>query len=425
MKISGTPPAAREAGGDLSWEEKRQEILARGSHKARLTMATREPHLFDTTDRDSISSPALKAQWPAEGAPLLPVPNWRPLAAPMPHRIVVKAVNWLGDLVMSGPALRAIRDSFPTAHLAVLVRRELASFFDGARWVDEVIPYRLRGGVAGLSDQLSIVKRVRAGRFELAVVFPNSFQSALWMALAGVQRRAGYQADHRGFMLTHKVAPRAYVECAHQAHHWLTMVAETIGAKGTAEAYHLDVNVESREKMRAWLAHRRIRPERPLIALAPVAAYGPAKEWPLERYAVLAGILAERHGAECVLMGGARDRAQCERIAAQCRGGAIVAAAETSVGELIALLSLCQGFAGNDSGGMHLAGALGLPTVAIFGSTNPARTGPMGPQCRVIYRGLECSPCLERTCRFGHYNCLREIAAEEVTGALEAYGIFA
>ena len=388
-------------------------------------MATSKPQLFDTADPDSMLPPALEAEWSPEGAPLPPLPNLRPLPPPRPHRIIVKTVNWLGDLVMSGPALHAIHDTFPGAHLAVLVRRELASFFDGAMWVNEVIPYRLRGGVAGLLDQLSIVSRIRGGHFDLAVVFPNSFQSALWMLLAGVQRRAGYEADRRGFMLSHKVAPRADVENAHQVYHWLTMVAETIGAKGAAEAYHLDVNLQSRDKMRAWLANRRARPERPLIALAPVAAYGPAKEWPVDRYAALADILAERHGAECVLVGGIDDRPQCERIAAQCKSGALIAAAETTVGELIALLSLCHGFAGNDSGCMHLAGALGVPTVAVFGSTNPMRTGPMGPHCTVIYRGLECSPCLARTCRFGHYDCLRDIAAEEVAGALESYGIFA
>jgi heptosyltransferase II len=387
-------------------------------------MATRKPQLFDTADPDSMLPPALEAEWSPEGAPLPPAPNLRPLPSPRPHRIIVKAVNWLGDLVMSGPALHAIHDAFPGAHLAVLVRQELASFFDGAMWVNEVIPYRLRGGLLGLRDQLSIVRRIRAGHFDLAVVFPSSFQSALWMLLAGVQRRAGYDADRRGFMLSHKVMPRADVESGHQVYHWLTMVAETLGARGTAESYHLDVNVQSRDKMRAWLASRRVRPARPLIALAPVAAYGPAKEWPLERYAALADILANRHDAECLLVGGIDDRAQCEQIAAQSRSGALIAAAETTVGELIALLSLCHGFAGNDSGCMHLAGALGVPTVAVFGSTNPLRTGPMGSHCTVIYRGLECSPCLERTCRFGHYNCLRDIATEEVARALEAHGIF-
>jgi heptosyltransferase-2 len=387
-------------------------------------MATSKPRLFDTADPDAMLPPALEAEWSPAGGQLPPAPNVRPLPSPRPHRIIVKAVNWLGDLVMSGPALHAIHDTFPGAHLAVLVRRELASFFDGAMWVDEVIPYRLRAGVAGLADQLSIIRRIRAGHFDLAVVFPSSFQSAMWMMLAGVQRRAGYAADRRSFMLTHKVAPRADVERAHQVHHWLTMVAETLGARGSAAACHLEVNVQSRDKMRAWIANRRLRPARPLIALAPVAAYGPAKEWPVERYAALADILAERHGAECVLVGGIDDRAQCEAIAARCRSGALIAAAETTVGELIALLSLCHGFAGNDSGCMHLAGALGVPTVAVFGSTNPARTGPLGPHCTVIYRGLDCSPCLDRTCRFGHYNCLRDIAAEEVAGALEAYDIF-
>ncbi|HEY2523432.1 MAG TPA: lipopolysaccharide heptosyltransferase II [Candidatus Binataceae bacterium] len=388
-------------------------------------MSRSKPQLFDTADPESNLPPALEAEWAPEGAPLPPAPNLRPLLVPRPHRIIVKAVNWLGDLVMSGPALHAVHDAFPGAHLAVLVRSELASFFDGAMWVNEVIPYRVRGGLTALGDQLSIIRRIRAGHFDLAVVFPNSFRSAMWMAMAGVMRRAGYEGHRRGFMLTHKVAPRADVENAHEVHHWLTMVAETIGAKGDAEAYHLDVNQQSRERMRAWLANRRLRPEYRLIALAPMAAYGPAKEWPVERYAALIDLLAERHGAECVLVGGIDDRPRCLEIAQRCKNAVLIAAAETTVGELVALLSLCHGFVGNDSGCMHLAGALGVPTVAIFGSTNPRRTGPLGAHCTVIYRGIECSPCLARTCRFGHYNCLRDIAAEEAAFALEAYEVFA
>jgi heptosyltransferase II len=383
-----------------------------------------KPQLYEVTDPEAGLPPALEAEWTPEGGALPPVPNYRPLLSPRPHRIIVKAVNWLGDLVMSGPALHAIHDTFPGAHLAVLVRRELATFFEGAGWINEVIPYRLRGGILGLRDQISIVRRIRAGHFDLAVLLPNSFRSAMWMVLAGVQRRAGYEADRRSFMLTHRTRPRADVQRAHQVYHWVTMVGETIGARRGSPSYHLDVSAQSRDKMRAWLASRRLRPERPLIALAPVAAYGPAKEWPVERYSELADVLAERHGAECVLVGGLDDRPQCQAIANRCRRGALVSAAETTVGELIALLSLCHGFAGNDSGCMHLAGALGVPTVAIFGSTNPARTGPVGPSCRVIYQGLECSPCLERTCRFGHYKCLRDIQAGEVADALGSYGIF-
>jgi heptosyltransferase-2 len=384
-------------------------------------MATREPRFIRIEEPEEPPG-ALEAQWAPEG---LPLPRLACKPSPMPARILVKAVNWLGDLVMSLPALRAIRSAFPEAELGVLVRRELASFFEGALWIDEVIPYRLRGGPAGMLDRALIVNGIRARNFDLAVLLPKSFQAALWVTLAGVPRRAGYVADRRGFMLTHKAEMRADVERVHQAHHWLVMVGETIGAEGSADSYRLDVNPKSKDRMRAWLANRRARAARAMVALAPVAAYGPAKEWPAARYAALADILAERHGAECVLVGGIDDRARCEEIAARSKAGALVAAGETTVGELIALLALCQGFAGNDSGCMHLAGALGLPTVAVFGSTNPARTGPLGPQTRIISRALECSPCLARTCRFGHYNCLRDIAAEEVAGALEEFGVFA
>ena len=138
----------------------------------------------------------------------------------------------------------------------------------------------------------------------------------------------------------------------------------------------------------------------------------------------LIDLLGERFGAECVLVGSPGERARCEQVAHGSRHRAMVAAGETGVGELIALLSLCAGFAGNDSGCMHVAGALEVPTVAVFGSTDPKRTGPLGPKTAVIYRGIECSPCLARTCRFGHYNCLTAIEAAEVASALADLGTF-
>jgi heptosyltransferase-2 len=125
-----------------------------------------------------------------------------------------------------------------------------------------------------------------------------------------------------------------------------------------------------------------------------------------------------------VLVGAPGERAACERIAAATRHGARIAAGETTVGEAVALLARCQGFAGNDSGSMHVAGALGIPTVGIFGSTNPQRTAPLGARTRVLYHRLPCSPCLQRTCRFGHYDCLQRISAQEVDDALVQLGVF-
>src|SRR5260370_19433725 len=120
---------------------------------------------------------------------------------PPPRRILVKEVNWLGDLVMSLPALRSIRWAWPDAHLAVLVKSELASFFDGAAWLDEVIPYSVGRGLSGFMDRRRILREIRARKFDLGVLFPNSFESALWFPMARITPRAGYVADHRGALL--------------------------------------------------------------------------------------------------------------------------------------------------------------------------------------------------------------------------------
>ena len=343
-----------------------------------------------------------------------------PRLAPEPRRILVKEVNWLGDLVMSMPALRAIRRTWPDAHLAVLVKQELASFFDGAGWLDEVIPYSVGRGLSGFFDRRRIVGEIRSRHYDLGVLFPNSFESALWIAMAGIRRRAGYVADARGAMLTMKAVPPPAALDGHQVHYWLSMVRATGVADGSVDDYALDVHGPNRERMQEWLAANRKRRGRPIFAIAPAAAYGPAKEWPADHYGALIDMLAQRDDAEVVLVGVSSERAKCDEVAAASKSGAIVAAGHTNIGELIALLSLCDGFIGNDSGCMHLAGALGIATVAIFGSTNPARTGPLGAKTRVIYRKLECSPCLARTCRFGHYNCLTQVQPATLADAIDA-----
>ena len=336
-----------------------------------------------------------------------------------PRRILVKEVNWLGDLVMSLPALRAVRRAWPNAYLAVLVKKELASFFDGAAWLDEVIPYSIGRGLSGFMDRRRIVGEIRTRKFDLGVLFPNSFESALWLAMAGIKRRAGFVGDARSALLTLKASPPPEALSRHQVNYWLAMLRKTGVAEGDVNDFAIDVAEPHRERMRQFLAANRRRAGSPIFAIAPAAAYGPAKEWPAERYGALIDLLASRDDAEVVLVGAPSERAKCEEVASSSKSGAIVAAGSTNIGELVALLSLCDGFIGNDSGCAHIAGALGIPTVAIFGSTNPERTGPLGAKTRVIYRKLECSPCLARTCRFGHYNCLNQIEAAELVEAIE------
>jgi heptosyltransferase-2 len=353
----------------------------------------------------------------------------RPVASrvhPAPRRILIKAVNWLGDLVMTLPAMRAVRRAHPDAHLAILIKKELASFFDGDQWLDEVIPYSVASGFAGLNDRRKIVGQIRARHFDLAVVMPNSFESALWVTAGGVARRAGYALDRRGAMLTHKAMPPPDALDGHQVRYFLAMVRETLGIEGDADDIAITPDPKHVATMREWIRTHRRRAngkDAPLIAIAPAAAYGPAKEWPAAKFAAVIDALTGRASADCVLVGAPSERAKCEEVAKLSSAAAIVSAGETNIGELIALLSISSAFVGNDSGCMHLAGALKIPTVAIFGSTNPIRTGPARDCSRVIWHHLECSPCLARTCRFGHYNCLHQVEPEEALDALAALGV--
>jgi heptosyltransferase-2 len=246
--------------------------------------------------------------------------------------------------------------------------------------------------------------------------------------LAGVPRRAGFASDGRRFLLTHRAERKTAAKQSHQRSYWLDMISQTLGVSPAFTSWapdRLEVSQQSMVRMREFLLSHRRTSNASLIAISPVAAYGPAKEWPPHFYAELIDLVDRLAGAECLLLGTASDRSKCQQVASMSRKGAIVAAGVTGVGELKALLSLCDGFAGNDSGAMHLAAAIGIPAVGIFGSTNPARTGPVGPKATVIYHPPECSPCLQRTCRFGHYRCLSGIAPAEVAGALTQLGAFA
>lgn len=334
-------------------------------------------------------------------------------------RILVKATNWLGDVVMGMPALRALRAAAPDAHLTVMIREELASLLGGAGWIDAVLAYAHPRGLDRIRHLPRFVGEIRRGAYDWAILLPSRPEPALWAWLAGVPRRVGYALYRRGPLLTHKARLTPAVAAGHQTHWYLDLLRQTLGIDGADATPVLDVDASAAARMQRWLTTARSQPQAPLVALSPAAAFGPAKEWGAERYVALIDRLAAR-GWEAILVGTAADRARCGAIAAACGRPAIVAAGETSVGDLAALLSLCQGFVGNDSGAMHLAAALGVPTLGLFGSTAPERTGPVGRNARALYEPIACSPCLARVCRFGHQDCFRALTPERVSDALLA-----
>ena len=318
-------------------------------------------------------------------------PNSPPLA---PFRIVVRSPNWLGDAVMSASAARAFKTGRPDARLAVLCPAKLAGFWLRVPEVDEVVTFD------DLDSVFSVAKKLR-GRFDVAVLFPNSCRAALEAWLAGIPRRVGF-AGHRRSALLNQIIPPPKKKLRHPEHHadkyW--RIAARCGAEPPPPPTQL-WHPAAGEK---------------IIGLCPGAEYGPAKRWPAARFREVISALNPRLSCKWVILGTDADSALAEEIA---DGFDRVTAltGKTSLAQLVDTLAGLSALLTNDTGTMHLADFLGIPLVAVFGSTEPTLTGPRGPRSIVVRRQVECSPCFLRDCPLD-FRCMREITTAEVADKL-------
>lgn len=343
----------------------------------------------------------------------LPNPQWllgrwaHRIHAPEPEklkklRVVVRSMNWLGDAVMHLRALRDMKLSRPDLYLAVACPTGLTKLYERCDFLDEVLPIPAKKSLLKTSAIL------RQGRFDVAVLMPNSFRVVLEATFAGIPHRAGYRVRGRTAReITIKVPLEKIAQGKeHQSLTW-------------TRAVHYWGGVSRTEPILLKRSHTAPR-NFSYGVIAPGAAYGPAKMWPAERFAE-AGKLLQETILHWIVVGAATDAEACARVQELLPGSENLAG-KTSLGELIDLLAYAQVVLSNDSGVMHLAAATGAPTVGIFGSTSPDATRPVDP-AQIVYKKIECSPCFQRTCRFGHYNCLTQITAWEVAeAALRAVG---
>lgn len=298
------------------------------------------------------------------------------------RRLLVRAPNWLGDVVMCLPALEAAKRAAPEAHLALALPGHLAELFAGAADVDATLPVK-----RGALSVLALSRLFREGDFDSALLLPNSFGSALAVQLAGVKRRAGYARDGRSWMLTEAVSCDTERRALHQVEYYLALVAG-LGAPLELDRSHtvrLTAPQSAREQVAGILAAERRRPDAPLYVLAPCAA-GAGKEWPTESFGCLAALFSKR-GAEVILTAAPNERDKTAAVAAAARaaGGEVIdLAGRNSVAQMAALFEIAQGFVGNDSGPMHLAAGLGLPSVGVFVSTDPKLYLPLGPATAAV-----------------------------------------
>lgn len=314
---------------------------------------------------------------------------------------------------MSLPALRALRERYPKAHIAILAKPWVGDLYGREPFCDELIAYSPRT----LGEKWAAGRALADRGFDMALLLQNAFEAAAVAWAAGIPERIGYARDGRSFLLT-KAIP-VPVGVTHERFYYLELLkrAGIIEQIPECEAIRLDGAPAARA---AGLERFRSRNMgETIVGVSPGAAYGSAKRWLPDRFAAAASEVARELDAQVAVFGSAQERDVCDEVA---RGVTVPVhnfAGETSLGEYIELAAACRVYLTNDSGPMHIASALGLPTVAVFGATNHITTGPTGPLAVVVRENVECSPCLKRECPIDHRCMTRVEAARVARVALE------
>ncbi|MCA1592294.1 MAG: lipopolysaccharide heptosyltransferase II [Acidobacteria bacterium] len=333
-------------------------------------------------------------------------------------RVVVRGANWVGDAVMTVPALRELRRVLPGAHITLATRAWAEGIFDGAEFLDDLLLVdRSARGVRALIRQ---AREWRARRFDLALLLPNAFEPALVAAAARVPFRVGYATDGRRAMLTHPLTIPDWRGRRHEVFYYLNLVAELerlLTGASDVEAreprIELIVSETRRREARELLRGSGARPDRPLVALCPGSTNSRAKRWPAASYAALADLLIDEMGADVLLVGAGEEREVSDEVAARMRRRPIVLTGQTELAQMVAVLCVADLLVTNDTGPAHIVAALGRPVVVIFGPTNPHTTRPFSTLAEVVREPPVCAPCMLRDCPIDH-RCMTAISPAEV-----------
>ncbi|MEJ2033388.1 MAG: lipopolysaccharide heptosyltransferase II [Deltaproteobacteria bacterium] len=331
-----------------------------------------------------------------------------------PRKILIRSTNWIGDAIMTTPAVRTIRENFPEAKITILAKPWVADVFVASPHIDEVVLYQSKRIHRGLQGLWRLANELRERRYDLAILLQNAFEAALIARLARIPARAGYRRDARSWLLTHPVTIDPGIRKIHQVFYYQDLLRQ-LGLSPGPDELHLTLPRPVRRWAKEFAANlgRQL-----LIGFNPGAAYGPAKCWPASKYAELAVRLHGSLGATILVFGTDQDTGAAAEIKSQLPDHVVDLAGQTKLAEAMALIGVCDGFVTNDSGLMHVAAALQTPLVAIFGSTDAVATGPYSPQATVVQKELPCRPCLKPDCK-RDFACMEEIGVEEVFAVVQ------
>jgi heptosyltransferase-2 len=329
-------------------------------------------------------------------------------------RIVVRTPTWVGDAVMSLPALHELRRIFPATHITLACHPSTADIFSESDFADEVLAAE-RGAFSVIKNALAWRRR----QFDLAVLLQNAFASAMTAWLAGVPRRTGYATDRRGSLLTDPIPLPPWKDERHESFYYLNIVGELERAlfgncsiRDSELFVGLKVSDKRREAALNMLRKAGAQAGKPLAVLCPGSVNSRAKRWPLERCAELANLLDES-GMNVVLIGSPAELDVSKEVSGRAKHQPIVLTGKTTVAEAVAIISIGDVLITNDTGPAHIGAALGTPTLVIFGPTNPLTTYPLSPSAAIVRHPPDCAPCMLRDCPIDH-RCMTAIAPQEV-----------
>ena len=333
--------------------------------------------------------------------------------------ILVVGPAWVGDMVMAQALFMRLRERQPDAAIDVVAPRWSLPILERMTEVRRGIELPLGHGDFGAVTRWQVGRSLRAAGYTQAIVLPGSWKSALVPYFAGVPRRTGYRREFRyGVLNDLRRLDRTRLATTVQQFLALAEEREPLTPPGVPEP-RLRADPA---RLPALMARLGLDPRKPAVGLMPGAEYGPAKRWPADHFAALAGRLASE-GRQVWVFGSARERA-LGTVIAQGRPAIHDLTGRTELIDVVDLLSAAQCAVTNDSGLMHVAAAVGIRVVAIYGSSSPGHTPPLSKRAEVLYLGLNCSPCFERQCPLGHLNCLVQITPERVLGrVLEGAGV--
>lgn len=329
-------------------------------------------------------------------------------------KIAIRVPNWIGDSILALPAIESVSKNFPDAQIWVVAKEWAKDIFSS---IDHIQGVQVLPDLTSWNSLRHTAKQLSRMSFDAGLLLTNSFGSALLFYLAKIPQRWGYSRDGRQVLLTEKVPKKKDEESAHHIYYYLNLISG-LGLKPCSPKLSLPVSAEDSQSAESFLDSFNINLNKRLFIINPGAYYGPAKRWPVSKYSQLAILLQEKFDAEILIIGSPQELSLAESIADSMKKKPCILAGKTSLRQLIGIIGQSGLCVTNDSGPMHMANALGVPTVALFGPTDPTVTGPFQEPSIFIKKDVPCWPCSYRECPFDH-RCMMNIPTQEVLEACE------